>query len=254
MRIKQKDGRVTEGGIKQKDGRVTRSNDSSKTLKSSSSSSNNKSRSSGGGKGGQNTPTAAPVAPVVPEPLPPLVASMNDPVVSPFTNQPVTNVDMTGFQDPNDAVTNPFGNTGSGSDSGGGNSNTANDIFGVGGTLQNPNTKPTGNALTDDLSGSNLSFEDETSLIESMYPQEITDVSPPVGGEGSDKEVAPAPAEETQTTQAGDVPDPITYGDASRSIDVDASKRRRRRAGYGGTILTGAGGIGDETTGVTLLG
>jgi len=61
-------------------------------------------------------------------------------------------------------------------------------------------------------------------------------------------------ADSSDSGGTNDAPEQVTYADAAASIDVDASKRRRRRAGYGATILTGPAGIGDESTGKTLLG
>ena len=57
----------------------------------------------------------------------------------------------------------------------------------------------------------------------------------------------------TGTDTSGETADQV-WAAAQGAIGVDATKRRRRRSGYGGTVLTGPLGIGSESTGKTILG
>lgn len=66
--------------------------------------------------------------------------------------------------------------------------------------------------------------------------------------------VVASPVEGAPPT-VGDTQEDVTYSQAQGSANVDAAKRRRRRAGYAGTILTGPGGVGLEgSVGKTILG
>lgn len=90
--------------------------------------------------------------------------------------------------------------------------------------------------------------------IDVIYDAPAADALPPLAEvEPTITEPEPEP-----TPGVGEDQNEVTADDAFHSaqgaMGVDATKRRRRRAGYGGTILTGPLGIPSESTGKTILG